>query len=155
MSGPDRRRLLVRLAGAAAVALAIAACGDKAPESASQQEPPEGLTKVPVERGNPASKNCRNMGGTTMIAKRPDGGEYGVCVFVNGGQCEEWAMLLGFCPQGGVDVSVYPDAAARYCVMRGGKYLAGESQGDAQCLLMGGETCGVEAYYSGDCGVPK
>ncbi|HXZ79404.1 MAG TPA: DUF333 domain-containing protein [Terriglobales bacterium] len=46
---------------------------------------------------NPASVNCGKRGGKTVIRKKADGSEYGVCVFPNGAECEEWALLRGQC----------------------------------------------------------
>jgi len=46
---------------------------------------------------NPASVNCGKRGGKTVIRKNADGGEYGVCVFPSGMECEEWALLRGEC----------------------------------------------------------
>ena len=50
---------------------------------------------------NPASVNCVQQEGTLSIERRPDGGEYGVCVFADNYQCEEWALLRGECPRRG------------------------------------------------------
>ena len=44
---------------------------------------------------NPASVNCGNLSGTTVIMKNPDGSEYGMCRFKNGTSCEEWALFRG------------------------------------------------------------
>jgi hypothetical protein len=44
---------------------------------------------------NPAAVHCINQGGHLKILKRGDGGEYGICDFQNGKQCEEWAMFPG------------------------------------------------------------
>lgn len=41
---------------------------------------------------NPASQFCEDKGGTSKD---------GVCVFEDGKQCEEWAMMRGTCPVGG------------------------------------------------------
>lgn len=49
---------------------------------------------------NPASVNCINKGGSLSIQKSPDGGEYGICTFKDGQQCEEWAFFRGECPAG-------------------------------------------------------
>ena len=51
---------------------------------------------------NPASVYCIDHGGTLSIQKRGDGGEYGICIFEEGRQCEEWAMMRGACPVGGI-----------------------------------------------------
>ena len=53
---------------------------------------------------NPASENCVKQGGTVSIQKNSDGSEYGLCIFPDGKQCEEWAMQRGECPVGGIPV---------------------------------------------------
>ena len=57
---------------------------------------------------NPASVNCINKGGTLSIQKRSDGGEYGICIFEDNRQCEEWALFRGECPVGGKKVTGIP-----------------------------------------------
>ena len=49
---------------------------------------------------NPASQNCVARGGMLRIESRPDGGQYGVCIFEDNRQCEEWAMFRGAVPGG-------------------------------------------------------
>jgi putative hemolysin len=94
--------------------------------------------------------------GALRIERRPDGGQYGVCVFADNYQCEEWAMLRGECPVGGLRVTGYVTAAARYCAITGGRYAVNARSGAANeqgvCSLPGGKSCGAEAYYSGACG---
>lgn len=46
---------------------------------------------------NPASVNCLDKGGQIEIKKNADGGEYGMCIFPNGKECEEWAFFRGEC----------------------------------------------------------
>jgi putative hemolysin len=57
-----------------------------------------------VGLANPASVNCVEKGGTVDMKKDDTGGEYGMCVFPDGKQCEEWAMFRGECPVGGIAV---------------------------------------------------
>lgn len=54
---------------------------------------------------NPASENCVKKGGTVSLQKNADGSEYGLCIFPDGKQCEEWAMQRGECPVGGIPVA--------------------------------------------------
>ncbi|MCX6781623.1 MAG: DUF333 domain-containing protein [Candidatus Magasanikbacteria bacterium] len=54
-----------------------------------------------VGMANPASVNCDEKGGNLEIKKDANGGEYGMCIFPDGKQCEEWAMFRGECPVGG------------------------------------------------------
>ncbi|PIT88008.1 MAG: hypothetical protein COU29_04335 [Candidatus Magasanikbacteria bacterium CG10_big_fil_rev_8_21_14_0_10_36_32] len=49
-----------------------------------------------AQMANPASANCINLGGRLDIRKN-SGGEYGICIFENGKECEEWALFRGEC----------------------------------------------------------
>lgn len=51
---------------------------------------------------NPASENCVRQGGKLEIYKSRSGGEYALCVFPDGSQCEEWALYRGECSIEGV-----------------------------------------------------
>ena len=46
---------------------------------------------------NPASENCIRQGGKLEIYKSRSQGEYALCVFPDGSQCEEWALYRGEC----------------------------------------------------------
>ena len=104
---------------------------------------------------NPASQNCAARGGTLRIEQRPDGGQFGVCVFTDNYQCEEWAMFRGECPVGGLRVTGYITPAARFCAITGGRYAvtarSGASDEQGVCALPGGKACDAAAYYSGAC----
>ena len=56
---------------------------------------------------NPASENCIAQGGRLVIETASDGGQYGMCLFEDNHQCEEWALLRGTCPVGGIKVTGY------------------------------------------------
>lgn len=84
--------------------------------------------KSVAQMTNPASENCVMHGGRLEIRKHADGGEYGVCLFDAGKECEEWAMFYGDCPVGGIRISGYVTQAARYCAIRGGKYCSDTGQ---------------------------
>lgn len=45
---------------------------------------------------NPASANCLDLGGDLEIREN-DVGQYGVCIFENGRECEEWSLFRGDC----------------------------------------------------------
>jgi putative hemolysin len=68
---------------------------------------------------NPSSVNCVNKGGRIQMEKTESGGTYGVCVFKDNKQCEEWALFREECPLGGVEVRGLPEKI-RHCVIRGG-----------------------------------
>jgi putative hemolysin len=104
---------------------------------------------------NPASENCVAQGGTLAIEERGDGGQYGICYFEDNRQCEEWALLRGDCPVGGVKVTGYATPAATYCAITGGEYTvtANSGQADEQgtCTFKNGTTCDASDYYNGKC----
>jgi len=104
---------------------------------------------------NPASQNCVTKGGQVVIEKNPRGGQFGVCMFPDNMQCEEWALLRGQCPAGGIRVTGYVTPAARYCAITGGTYTitgAGNTpQERGTCSFPTGKTCSAAAYYNGSC----
>jgi len=112
-------------------------------------------TQPAPQLANPASQSCVKQGGTLTIERRPDGGQYGVCVFTDNYQCEEWALFRGECPKNGLRVTGYITPAARYCAITGGRYTVVAKSGTADeqgsCALPGGKACDADAYYSGTC----
>ncbi len=59
------------------------------------------LQRQPVANlPNPASVYCEEHGGKVEIRKDPQGNEYGVCVFPDGSECEEWSFYRGECQPG-------------------------------------------------------
>lgn len=114
---------------------------------------------------NPASTNCGRVGGTLTIAKNPTGGEYGICTFTDNRQCEEWALLSGECPAGGVKITGYSTPAATFCVITGGNYTAkvatatktqvGQDKNvlieQGTCKLPKGTACDAGEYFNGTC----
>lgn len=46
---------------------------------------------------NPASVHCEEQGYNLEIRTDPDGSQYGVCIFPDGSECEEWAYYRGEC----------------------------------------------------------
>ncbi len=123
----------------------MAACSAQSPAS----------TETDVELANPASENCIEEGGTLQIEERGDGGQIGVCYFDDNRQCEEWAMMRGDCPVGGLKVTDYITAAARYCAITGGEYTM-TAVGDPEteqgnCKFSDGSACDAWDYYNGSC----
>jgi putative hemolysin len=109
----------------------------------------------PSQIANPASENCVMQGGTLTIQKRGDGGEYGVCLFEDNRQCEEWALLRGDCPVDGLKITGYITLAAQYCAISGGAYQIADNSNTEQeqgtCTFKNGQTCDVWDYYNGKC----
>lgn len=104
---------------------------------------------------NPASVRCIEQGGTLRMDRRPDGGQFGVCVFADDYQCEEWALFRGECPNGGSRITGYVTAAGRYCAITGGRYVvtspAGATPERGSCTLPDGKVCEADALYAGTC----
>lgn len=96
---------------------------------------------------NPASQNCIEKGGDLLMSKRGDGGTYGVCVFEDNRQCEEWAMFRRECPVGGLNISGYLTPEGIYCALKGGNVRENETL----CDLPSGKTCSTQDLYSGKC----
>lgn len=87
--------------------LLISGCGTEQP--ASDEEVP-GASDAVSEMANPASVYCEDQGYTLEIRTDETGGQFGVCIFPDGSECEEWAFFRGTCTseqtgQTAVDVS--------------------------------------------------
>lgn len=50
-----------------------------------------------TQLANPAAINCLDKGGQSEIRTAEDGGQYGVCKFSDGSECEEWAFFRDEC----------------------------------------------------------
>ena len=131
------------------VTLLLAACASPASTPQPPAESPE------PGRANPASENCIEKGGTLSIVERGDGSQYGICYFEDNRQCEEWALLRGECPEGGLKVTGYITPAAQYCAITGGAYtITGENNTDNEqgtCTFKDGSQCDAWDYYNGVC----
>jgi len=138
--------LLAAIAVLAAAAF-LSACVPIPPSPQPQDSSPQ--------MANPASVNCEKQGGALSIETQPGGGQYGVCTFAGGKQCEEWALFRGACPVGGVELKGFATTPARYCAITGGTYTAIARQGapDEQgtCKFANGKECAAAAYYLGTC----
>jgi len=49
---------------------------------------------------NPASVYCEEQGYTLEMRTDADGGQYGMCIFSDGSECEEWTFYRGECSPG-------------------------------------------------------
>lgn len=106
--------------------------------------------KEKIGLANPASMYCVKKRGTVHIKKRGDGGEYGVCVFADHKQCEEWALFRGECPLSGVEITDYLTSEGIYCALKGGQVLENE----LLCQLPLGIRCPTQDLYQGTCPSP-
>jgi len=130
------------------LAVLVAACAAPVPQSTPQPTP-----TPQIGMPNPASQNCIQKGGKLTIEKRGDGGEFGVCWFEDARQCEEWALLRGECPVGGLKVTGY-GPQGRYCTITGGQYtVTGGDMANEKgtCTFQNGKQCDGADYFNGKC----
>jgi putative hemolysin len=57
---------------------------------------------------NPASVFCEEHDGELEIRTDASGGQYGVCIFDDGSECEEWAFFNDECAPGDYDTAPAP-----------------------------------------------
>ena len=60
----------------------------------------QAVSSEEVQIANPASVYCVQSGYTLEIRANAGGGEYGVCIFPDGNECEEWAFFRNECGAG-------------------------------------------------------
>lgn len=101
-----------------------------------------------VGLANPASLNCSKLGGSLVIEKRGDGGEYGLCYFEDNRACEEWALMRGDCPLGGVKTTGFDTVDQKYCAWSGGETFA---VSNSVCTFKNGQKCSTLDFYNGAC----
>lgn len=73
------------------VLLALAAC------SSAKTSPTE---ETNLSMPNPASVFCEENDGVLEIRQDTDGNQFGVCIFKDGSECDEWAFYRGECAPG-------------------------------------------------------
>jgi len=65
-----------------------------------------------TQMANPASTYCIDQGNQIEIRTDADGGQYGVCIFPDRTECEEWAYFRGECNKTAVPQKPITDAAS-------------------------------------------
>jgi putative hemolysin len=136
-------------------AILLNACSQKAAPTVTSI-PPAGVgANNGAGLANPASVNCEEKGGKLEFRERSELGQYGICVFEDNLQCEEWALLRGECPEGGIKVTGFVTEAAVFCAITGGEYAVTSNSGAADeqgtCTFKDSTTCDVWEYFGGKC----
>lgn len=85
--------------GLVVLALLLAGCQVVAPDQLPLISTPAPVPTASIP--NPASVYCEEQGGQLDIRQDSEGNEYGVCVFADGSECEEWAFFRGECAPDG------------------------------------------------------
>jgi putative hemolysin len=110
----------------------------------------------PVGSGiaNPASEHCVAQGGALEI-RQGEGGEVGYCVFPDGSECEEWALMRGECAPG--QQANMPNPASVNCVAQGGTLEIRQGEGGevGYCVFADGSECEEWALMRGECAPPQ
>lgn len=73
----------------------------ESPTPSPIETPPSGGAAIPTSQPsglpNPASKYCVDQGYELEIRSDEAGNQYGVCIFPDGSECEEWEFFRGEC----------------------------------------------------------
>jgi len=105
---------------------------------------------------NPASVYCEEHQGKLEIRTADDGSEFGMCIFEDDSECEEWAFYHGECKPGD-SLSKIANPASVHCEKNGGKLeirTADDGSEFGMCVFANGSECDEWAYYRGEC-TPK
>ncbi len=136
-------------------ALALSACVPVSRTGGGAQAPAPATANM----ANPASVYCADHDGKVDI-RDGEGGQVGICVFPDGGECEEWAFFRGECTPPGVDVKPAPEVFANmanpasvYCTENGGKLDIRQGDGGEVgiCVFSSGAECEEWAFFRGEC----
>ncbi len=70
---------------------------------------------------DPAGYLCHELGYKTQVITDEKGGQYGICIFPDGTECEEWSFYAGqcgktwsYCEQNGYDIKTKSDGKDSY-----------------------------------------
>jgi len=115
-----------------------------------------------IDIANPAATYCEEQGIKLDIRTAQDGSQYGVCMFEDNTECEEWAYYRDECKPGDMDVAPPPTAtpagisnpASTYCVEQGGASeirTADDGSQSGVCSFPDGSECEEWAFFRGEC----
>jgi putative hemolysin len=107
--------------------------------SACQPSPEESPPEEPVGVANPASVYCEQLGYLLEIREDEDGGEFGVCIFPDMTECDEWAFYRAECGQ-----------HWSYCVQQGHTLRVRDEE--VLCVFSDGSSCPEIDFLNGECG---
>jgi putative hemolysin len=114
------------------LAVGLSGCGTTEKEAAGQPTAGPGLA-------NPASVYCEGLG-YELELRTDDTGSYGVCIFPDGSECDEWDFLAGRCGQENT-----------YCAQQGFVIEAEEESNIGKCVFTDGSFCMELDYFEGRC----
>lgn len=135
----------------------LSACSTQTPQPVTAT-----ASRDTTNMANPASAYCEEQGFKLEIRTAQDGSQYGVCMFEDNTECEEWAYYRGECKPGDMDVAPPPtttpagitNPASTYCVEQGGTSelrTAEEGSQSGVCVFPDGSECDEWAFFRGEC----
>ena len=92
-----KKRLIALVFVLIMIAVAGGGCGPREP---SAGKAPTATPGGGASLANPAAVYCKEKGYVSQIRTAADGGQYGVCIFPDGTECDEWAFFRGECGPG-------------------------------------------------------
>jgi putative hemolysin len=139
--------------------LVLSACSSQTPQS---QTPTATATLDTITIANLASAYCEEQGGKLGIRTAEDNNQYGVCMFEDDSECEEWAYYRDECKPGDMDVAPAPTAApagianpaSTYCVEKGGTSEIRTAEDGSEfgvCTFPDGSECEEWAFLRAEC----
>ncbi|HSL47282.1 MAG TPA: DUF333 domain-containing protein [Anaerolineales bacterium] len=137
--------------------LLLSACSTQTPQPITVT-----ATLDTITIANPASAYCEEQGFKLEIRTAQDNNQYGVCMFDDDTECEEWAYYRDECKPGDMDIAPAPTAApagianpaSAYCAEQGGaSEIRTEEDGSqsAVCTFPDGSECEEWAFFGGEC----
>jgi putative hemolysin len=117
--------------------------------------PGEAQASAPIGMPNPASVHCTDEGGKLEMREDAAGGEYGMCVFADGSECEEWAFFRDECAPGVAQPSAnMPNPASVNCLeQKGTLEIRQDASGGeyGMCVFADNSECEEWALLRGTC----
>ena len=135
----------------------LSACSTQTPQPVTAT-----ASRDTTNMANPASAYCEEQGFKLEIRTSQDGSQYGVCMFDDDSECEEWAYYHNECKPGDMDVAPAPTAtsagianpASTYCAEQGGTSEIRTAEDGSQsgvCSFPDGSECEEWAFFRGEC----
>ncbi len=132
------------IAMVAVMGLMLVACGQQAQTPPEEETPATEAVEeeaAPVAGlANPASVYCQGLG-YTEETRTNDAGEYGMCIFPDGSECDTWDFLAGRCGQ-----------SFSYCVQQGYTLEEMPDSNIGNCVFPDGSSCMELDFFQGTCG---
>jgi len=134
----------IRLITLITLVVVMAACQSSAKNTPESITPSGSESQIGLP--NPASVYCVENGGVSKIRTNTDGSQYGVCIFPDGSECDEWAYYRGECaPKSAAPAG--SEAAPESGAPEGASPQAGAETAPDGWLVYRNETLGYSFQY--------